>query len=136
MREGAVYLADAVRTELLAHARDAAPRECCGLLIGVDTTIDESVRAANIDERPTRYLLDPAAHVAAIRRLRGTPRSVVGCYHSHPHSPPIPSDTDRREALYPDFVWVIVSLATPGGDLAAYRLQDEDFVPLPIVSTA
>ena len=50
-----------------------------------------------------------------IARLRGTGREVVGVYHSHPHSAAVPSPTDCREAHYPGFIWVIVSLAAPAG---------------------
>ena len=134
MTHDAVLLHDHVRLEMLAHARDEAPRECCGLLIGSNLVIDECVRVRNIDESATRYLIDPAAHVAVIRRLRGSARSIVGCYHSHPHSPAIPSDTDLREARYEDFVWIIVSLAAPTrDDVAAYRLAGDGFVRLPII---
>ena len=130
----AIVLPTPIRSEIVAHARAEAPRECCGLLIGHGSEIDESVRVRNIDESPTRYLVDPAAHVATIRRLRGSGRSIVGCYHSHPHSPAVPSDTDLREALYDDFVWIIVSLADRSrGDVAAYRLLAGEFVTVGIV---
>jgi proteasome lid subunit RPN8/RPN11 len=120
---------------MIAHAREEAPNECCGLLIGEGLVIDECVRARNLDPDPARrYELDPAVHLEANRRLRGTRRSVVGFYHSHPRSSPVPSATDRQEAYYPEAIWIIVSLATPGGELAAYRLTEEGFTPFAIVS--
>lgn len=119
----AIEIRDDVRDAIVAHARAAAPLECCGLLIGSGTVIDECVPAPNLDPSPaTRYLLDPAVHIAANRRLRGAARQVLGCYHSHPRSAPVPSDADRAGAAYPEFVWVIVSLRTPRPEIAAYRL--------------
>jgi proteasome lid subunit RPN8/RPN11 len=124
-----VQLHDDVRTEIVEHARAEAPNECCGLLIGCGTLIDESIRARNVDPRPAvRYEVDPQVHVAAIRRLRGSWRAVVGCYHSHPHSPPVPSPSDVAEAWYPDFIWIIVSLEAAEAELAAYRIVGDRFV--------
>lgn len=127
-----VRLAAGVREDAIAHARAEAPRECCGLLIGRGLVIEACVRAANLDESPeTRYLVDPAAHIAANRQLRGTGRQVIGSYHSHPRTPPVPSGTDLAEAYYPEFIWLIVSLAPPGGaQLAAWRLENGRAVPL------
>lgn len=123
-----------VRDEMIAHAEEDAPHECCGLLIGAGGAIDECVRARNLRASPTTYLLDPAAHIAANRRLRGTGRSVIGVYHSHPGSAPFPSDTDRAEALYPEFIWLIVSPGRSGAaQLAAFRLEGGVVTPLAIV---
>jgi proteasome lid subunit RPN8/RPN11 len=122
-----------VRAAMIAHARDEAPNECCGLLVGDGSLIEASVRARNLRASPTRYLLDPAEHIATNRKLRGTGRTVIGTYHSHPASPAIPSETDRAEALYPEFVWMIVSLLTPEADVAAFRLTEAGALSLSIV---
>ena len=133
MQEAAIYLPVSVRTEMIAHATEEAPRECCGLLVGEGSNVDESVRIRNVHPSPSRYLLDPAEHIATNRRLRGTGRQVIGAYHSHPHSPAVPSPVDRVEAYYADFVWVIVSLAVEGAPaVAAYRLAGDAFMPLAI----
>jgi proteasome lid subunit RPN8/RPN11 len=115
-----------VRAAMLAHARREAPKECCGLLVGTGPRIDECVPVRNVSPSPaTRYVLDPAEHIATRRRLRGTGREVVGCYHSHPASPAVPSETDIADAHYPEFAWVIVSLADPARpDVAAYRIVE------------
>jgi proteasome lid subunit RPN8/RPN11 len=128
-----VVLRASQRDEIIAHAREEAPNECCGLLVGKGSAIDECVRARNLLASPTRYLLDPADHVAAIRRLRGSDRSVIGAYHSHPSSPALPSATDRAEIFYSDFLWVIVSLLDPEGEVAAFRLSGGDLTALPIL---
>ncbi len=119
-----------VIADMLAHAREEAPRECCGLLIGKNETVERSVRARNIDTRATRYLIDPDDHFAAIRAARSEDREVIGAYHSHPASPPAPSPTDIAEASSgPDFLYVIVSLA--GEEIRAYRIEDGTAAALP-----
>jgi proteasome lid subunit RPN8/RPN11 len=117
--------------EMIAHAREESPRECCGLLIGRGGDVDRCIRARNIDARPTRYLVDPEDHFAAIRVARADGREVIGAYHSHPASAPVPSLTDIEEAYSgPDFCYVIVSLIDE--DVRAYRFQDGKAVPLPL----
>jgi proteasome lid subunit RPN8/RPN11/uncharacterized damage-inducible protein DinB len=128
-----IRLAAQARAALLAHAREEAPRECCGLLVGTGTMIDECIRSANLDPDPNRYRIDPKVHIEANRRLRGSGRGVIGVYHSHPHSPAIPSRTDYLEAYYSEFIWLIVSLAAPEGEaVAAYRLGPTGFLLTPI----
>ena len=128
-----IRLRDHVRAEIIAHARDEAPNECCGLLIGQGSVIDACVRVRNLCASPTRYLVDPADHVAVIRSLRGTSRGVIGSYHSHPRTPAVPSESDRAETLYPEFVWVIVSLLEPEAHVAAYRLTGDGLTSVAIV---
>jgi desampylase len=129
-----VLLPQHVRAELIAHARQEAPNECCGMLIGRGAAIERSVRVRNVADTPaTRYRIDPAEHISLNRRLRGSSLSVVGAYHSHPRSAAVPSETDRCEALYPEFVWLIVSLAGGAGEIGAFRLTADRLVNLSIV---
>jgi len=131
-----IRVPEAVRAEIFAHAREEAPRECCGLLVGHGTVVDECVRSRNVDPNPNRYEIDALLHIATNRRLRGTDRTVIGAYHSHPHSAAVPSESDRAEAYYPDFIWMIVSLAVPPAEaMAAFRLTPSGFVLAPIERT-
>ena len=118
-----------------AHAAREAPNECCGLLVGRSRTIDEAVPVRNVLDSPTRYAIDPAEHIALNRRLRGSGRSVIGAYHSHPRSEPVPSPRDVAEAHYPEFVWLIVSLRGEMPEWRAFRISDGRVVALRVVST-
>ena len=126
---GIITIPAAVVREMLAHAREEAPRECCGLMVGRGDAIARSVRARNLDATATRYLIDPEDHFAAIRGARADGLEVVGAYHSHPSSAPIPSATDIAEAdSGSDFVYVIVSPL--GDDVRAYRIDEGICEPL------
>ena len=110
---------------IIAHAQVTSPAECCGLLVGTQSAIDEAVRTRNLEPGPSRYQVDPADHIALMKRLRGTDRAIVGAYHSHPRSSAVPSPSDVREAFYPDFVYLIVSLAAPDRpDCRAWRIRE------------
>jgi desampylase len=93
--------------DIAAHARDAWPNECCGLLIGDAHTIEAVHRARNLHDGPARYLVRPEDHFAAIRRARAQALEVVGAYHSHPDGRPRPSTVDRDEAQPAEFIHVI-----------------------------
>lgn len=130
-------IAQAVLDDMLAHAREDSPRECCGLLIGDRHSIARSVRARNREAAPTRYAIDPEDHFAAIHAARAENRRVVGAYHSHPAGPPSPSPSDVAEASGgADFVYVIVSLASASGEILAYRLKHGTPSPVSLVAAA
>ncbi len=102
------------------------------MLIGVAGQVFESRRAANLSDHPNRFLLDPRAHVAALREARCRELQVVGFYHSHPHSDPVPSPTDLAESTYPEALHIIVGLGGGPGENAmearAYYLRGTHYV--------
>jgi proteasome lid subunit RPN8/RPN11 len=113
-------VADAV----IAHAKECQPRECCGILLGTPDQITEVARAANLAESPTRFLIDPKAHLDARRSARARGLEVVGFYHSHPHSPALPSATDLAEAEYPGCVHLIVGFVGGTPEIRMFNYAD------------
>jgi proteasome lid subunit RPN8/RPN11 len=110
--------------ECVAHAREASPEECCGLLLGRGDEIVEAIRARNVADNPTtRFLIDPADHFAARRLARERGLEVIGFYHSHPVSPPEPSPRDLAEFSYPDHLYAIVSLLTEPAEVRLFRFD-------------
>ena len=124
----------AVLESIAAHAARESPRECCGLLLGTSEEVAEAVAASNVAADPFRtFEIAPVEHLAQIRRCRDSTRSgvemsVVGAYHSHPHSAPVPSPTDLAQA-FEEFLYVIAGPADAGGALEvwAYRLTGGRF---------
>jgi proteasome lid subunit RPN8/RPN11 len=117
---------------IIAHARAEAPAECCGMLVGSGASIDDAVRARNTAASPTRFVVDPADHIDARRTARGRGLEVVGFYHSHPHSPAWPSETDVAEAAYPDAVHLIVSLIGDAADARLFRIERGTAIEVPL----
>jgi len=133
--EETVLVGSAILTEVVDHARREAPNECCGLLVGTASKIEECVPLTNVAASPTRFLIDPREHIALNRRLRGSGREVIGTYHSHPAGEARPSATDIAESHYPEFIHVIVSLADPEhADVRAYRIHGSDVRPVALRS--
>jgi [CysO sulfur-carrier protein]-S-L-cysteine hydrolase len=96
--------------ELVAHARDDAPNECCGYLWGKDGSVEGVKRAENPRKSPYGYELDPRSLFAA--NELDDEGFEVGIYHSHPKSAAEPSQTDINLASYPHWRYLIVSLET------------------------
>ncbi len=124
---------------VLAHAREALPNECCGLLLGSPGRIETALRARNLEESPTRFLIDPLDHFTAIRMARLNGRAVLGVYHSHPNGPEHPSPRDAAEATYKEYVYLIVvpgNAATegPAPRIRAFRLDAGNFSEVPLVT--
>ncbi len=130
--ENVVRLAGGVLDALIRHAREAAPCECCGLLLGIGIDVVEAVPARNIALDPTRrFTIDPEDHINARRAARARDLDVIGFYHSHPHSGATPSETDIAEASYPDALHAIVSLAGATPVVRVFRWGGEHgFAPL------
>jgi len=131
----AVVMPESIGRGLLTHARNEAPLECCGLLIGTKEQVVRSTRTHNLCQSPTRYRVDPVDHFEAIRTARNEGLEVVGAYHSHPVSLPQPSETDLSQANYPHFVYVIVSLVSEETEaIKGYRLRSGQATQVELLS--
>jgi desampylase len=126
-----------VWTAIRADADRGAPDECCGLLIGEGRRIDAARPAGNVALIPAvRYEIDPRDHFDAIRHARTLGLSVIGAYHSHPRSSPVPSPSDRAEA-HAGFVYLIAGRSDGEGWTArAFELIDGNFVERTLVIEA
>ena len=116
--------------ELIAHAREDAPNECCGYMRLDNGHVAEVFRSRNVRASPYGYELDPQSLFAA-NDLDDEGHG-VGIYHSHPRSPPEPSQTDINLAHYPHWLYLIVSLAGEP-EIRAWRISDGSVEEEPIV---
>ncbi|MBI2368937.1 MAG: M67 family metallopeptidase [Deltaproteobacteria bacterium] len=111
-----------------AHAREAYPYECCGLMVGFDDerrVVHRALRLRNVNtESPqVRYDLDPLEVSRAEKSL--APReTILGIYHSHPDHPARPSQFDTDRAVETARLWPGVSyivIAVKQGEVEAVR---------------
>ncbi len=109
------------QAELAALAAAAFPREACALLVGHaagdELIVDRIVPADNLAMSPEReFELDPAVHIAELRRLRdaGGAQAILGHWHSHPNGRAAPSAQDAAMIYDPAMLWLISAVDAAG----------------------
>ena len=115
--------------QITAHAREAAPQECCGLIGGaLDGAVRSVYRARNVASDPlVTYEAAAEDLFSAQRTMRERGEELIAIYHSHPRSSdPQPSVTDVRLAYYPSAVYFIVGLKNDEPCLRAFRISESE----------
>ncbi len=111
--------------EMIVHAREDAPNECCGIIAADDGTAKKLYRAVNAEASPYRYNVDPKDLLRIYHDLDDHGWDVMVIYHSHTHTEAYPSPTDMRLAAWPDAYYVIVSLEDEANPVVrAFRITD------------
>lgn len=123
---------------ILSEAEAAYPNECCGLLGGKGELVARIFPITNREQSPTGYFMDPQGQFDAARKMREEGFELLGIYHSHPSSPPYPSERDVKLAFH-RVVHVIVSWlkgneGTPAGfgALRAFRISEGTVAEVPV----
>ena len=113
-----------LRDELVAHARDDAPNECCGMIAARDGRFTVHHRARNEFESPLRFQIDSADQIRITNEIEARGEQIGAIFHSHPNSEAAPSQTDVNLARWwPGVLWVICSLASEQPVLRAFRID-------------
>ncbi len=121
------------RDRLVELAGLALPREACGLLAGtadtasVEGAVREVMPLTNVEHNPVGcgWRADSREQFRAFQRIDDEGWELLAIYHSHPRSDAYPSDRDIEHALFPDALYVIVSLAEPGSpDVRGFRIAE------------
>ena len=141
-----LYLERSALEQILAHARETDPDECCGVVV-TRAGRDEVWRMRNVQNE--LHARDPHAYPRTARtayalgredteRLDAASPKVI--YHSHTKTGAYFSGEDRARAMfmdeptYPEVAYLVVSDARLPGEARAFRWDDavRDFVEVPI----
>ena len=125
--------------DLVAHARELDPYECCGFLAGTGQTVNRLYRiknvvslegatqAASFDDAKVQHLsrlspqeraeiafiMDAQEMLQAVKDMRKNNLTLQVVYHSHPHDPARPSVTDIKIANEWEENWSRLNLTLP-----------------------
>ena len=114
--------------EIIKHAREASPNECCGLIGGAEAGLAQSLyRMRNVAPNPlVTYEAAPEDLFTAQRSMRERGELLLAIYHSHPRaSDPYPSEQVRL-AYYPTAVYLIVGLGNKEPCVKAFRISEKE----------
>jgi proteasome lid subunit RPN8/RPN11 len=120
--------------EMIAHAREEAPNECCGILAGRGGRVLRLYRARNAEHSPYRFDVDPRDLYRIHSEVESRGWEFVAIYHSHPQGGAYPSATDVAMAhaagaagpieLWPGTVYLIISLVeSDPPQIRAFRIE-------------
>jgi [CysO sulfur-carrier protein]-S-L-cysteine hydrolase len=138
--------------DMIAHARELAPHECCGLLAGTDDVVSRIYRIKNIVamegaqhlssfdtakamhlERLTpaergeiAFVMDMQDFSSAKKDMRNQGLELQVVYHSHPHDPARPSVTDIKIATDYEEIWPKINLPMPAYLLISLMKETPD----------
>jgi proteasome lid subunit RPN8/RPN11 len=118
---------------ILAHARQDAPIEACGYLVGLEDLITRAIAITNAERREDHFTFDPKEQFEAYKAAGELGVEIIGAYHSHPATPAQPSAEDVRLAFDPAMLYVIVSLTEGKATVKAFRITDGEFEEEPLV---
>ena len=111
-----------ISTELLrqieAHGVASYPFEGCGLLLGeaqpgvnvVTALLPVENKWPVEEEKPVRFLIEPADMVQAELTAATKGQDVLGIFHSHPDHEPVASPRDLAWATWPGYSYLITAI--------------------------
>ena len=117
------------------EALAAFPAECCGLIEGVpgELTVTALHPAQNqAEDTSCRFAIDPALQFSLLRKLKGSRRAIIGCYHSHPNGRAEPSPRDAAGASEEGFLWIVIAVKDGSAKLGAHIWKSGAFHPISI----
>ena len=118
-------IAQALYDEMIEHARQEAPNECCGMVAARDGEAVQVYRAVNAAASPLRYEIDGAEQYRIQMEIDDADLELGAIYHSHTRTEPYPSQTDINLAFYPEALYLIVGVADPQApQLRGFSIRD------------
>ena len=110
-----------MRDAIVAHALAELPNESCGLIAGSAPAADRGAATRwhptrNRAASPLRYEIHPDDLLRTTLAIDDAGDVIWAIVHSHVRSPARPSPTDVGLALYPEALYIVVSLADGEAD--------------------
>lgn len=119
-------LSEALFKEIVDQGLAEFPNECCGVIAAEGGTPVKVFPMTNVDASPATYRLDPKEQLKIWDEIDDAGWDLWAIYHSHTHSEAYPSETDKRQAFYPESLYMVLSLRDrENPELRAFTIEDE-----------
>jgi proteasome lid subunit RPN8/RPN11 len=103
-----------IMDELTSYGKKHSPEECCGLLTGITTKINNETRSIpvefhpinNVSKEPYKwdYVMDPNQYMSVLKNTRlfnkKSAIELTATFHTHPNGMPVPSQFDVTGAAW------------------------------------
>jgi len=125
--EKIIKISESLRKNLELHANEQNPYEACAILLGnKDEKIWEATEiflTENIEKSEINFTVSNEQLLEGYKMAEEKGLDVVGIFHSHPKSLPLPSNTDIKFMKGNPIPWIIYSGLTK--EMKAYLLDSE-----------
>ena len=106
-----------LKADIISHALDCYPTECCGLIIG-----GQYYPCDNVAPNPTEHFEIDYLDMVEMEEYHGEIQAIV---HSHPDGGVLPSDLDKLQIELHGVPWVIVAVSKQDyGDEPAFGIYE------------
>jgi proteasome lid subunit RPN8/RPN11 len=120
--------------QMVAHARDESPNECCGMVATRGDAVVKVYRTTNVEASPFRFVIDGAEQLRVYNEIESAELDLGAIYHSHTRTEPRPSQTDINfSQAWPGVLWIIVGLAGDDVEVKTWRIDDGDVTEAELV---
>jgi proteasome lid subunit RPN8/RPN11 len=123
-----------ISKNILEHVSINIPEESCGLLAGHDNKVTIEIPITNQLHSPIKYFMDPMELLKALETIETLNLDLLGIFHSHPKGPPIPSETDIKEFLYPGVATIICYPESNNWKMKAFLIENNCYTELALVN--
>ena len=127
---------------IIDHARADYPNEACGVIVGDRSPADGGVALRWVPMRneyasPLRYRIHAEdLYPVLVEVDDADDKAFWAIVHSHVRSAAYPSPTDVAQAVFPDALYVLVSLEADEPALGAFRIVDGTIFPVELSTGA
>ena len=127
---------------IVDHARADDPNEACGVIVGDRPAADGGAALRWVPMRneyasPFRYRINAQDLYPVFVEVEDSDdRAFWAIVHSHVRSAAYPSPTDVGQAVFPDALYILVSLEADEPALGAFRIVDGTIFPVELLVEA
>jgi len=114
--------------QMLVHIESLSDEEACGLIGGYITNTGAKseivIPITNVRHNAKLYKMDPQEQIEALLYFEGSGLDLLAIYHSHLNGLSEPSQTDIKEAFYPEAIYLIWSKQFGDWDCQGFVIQN------------
>ncbi|MFG6149842.1 Mov34/MPN/PAD-1 family protein [Halobacillus sp. B23F22_1] len=117
---------------LIDHGKKNLPYEVCGMLSGVNLTVQHVWPLKNEVKSQSRFFVSQTAVEETLKKVKEKSEEVLAIYHSHPTTSPSPSSSDIIEHADTNILMVIISFKMPIPVIKCFKILDSTYVSYPL----
>ena len=118
--------------EILRHAAEDLPNECCGAVAVRDGRVTRVYRLKNVVASPYRFEIGVDMY-GVLEDIEDAGAQLGAIYHSHPRTDAYPSLTDQAwSGQYPDAEWIIVGHVSTEPVVRSFRVTRDEVTEVPL----